>query len=186
MAKDKKKDKDKKIVLERVYNIPLRREFIMVPQYKRAKRAISGIKKFLIKHMKSDKVKLGKYLNLKIWEHGIKNPPHHVKVNVKKDEEGNVFAEIVGAPVDVVPVKAEKKETKKETESIKEEIKQMEEKTEKIIEEKAEKAKDIQKEEIKEMKKEKPKKHAPKSAVAQQNVEAHQMAPSGNSEMRKP
>jgi large subunit ribosomal protein L31e len=89
-----------KMAIERVYNVPLRAEFLKVPRYRRAKKAANGLRSFLAKHMKvsEDNVKIGKYANLEIWKHGIKNPPHHIKVNVKKDDEGIVRAELVGAP----------------------------------------------------------------------------------------
>ena len=96
--------------LERTYNVPLRKEFLKVPKYKRSKKAIKALKQFLSKHMKSDNVKIGKYLNDEIWKHGIKNPPHHVKVDVVKDKDDLVTAELVGAPV----VEKEEEETKGE------------------------------------------------------------------------
>src|SRR3989338_7274824 len=121
------------MAIERIYNIPLRREWLKAPKYKRAKKAVNAVKKFLAKHMKDENVKLGKYLNLKLWEHGIKNPPHHIHVKVTKDDSGKVFAEIIGAP-------EEKKETVEEklkkaqadkTEAEKTEIKQGENKRKK-------------------------------------------------------
>lgn len=95
--------------LERTYNIPLRKEYMKAPIYKRTNRAVKALRAFLVRHMKADikNVKIGSYLNEHMWEHSQKNPPHHVKVNVTKDDEGHVFAELVGAPVAV------KKETKK-------------------------------------------------------------------------
>ncbi len=84
-------------VLERTYNIPLRKEYMKVPRWKRTKKAVSAVRMFLSKHMKSENVKLGKNLNEKLWKHGIKNPPHHVKVLVKKDEKGVVNAELFEA-----------------------------------------------------------------------------------------
>jgi ribosomal protein L31E len=108
--KEKKKKKAKvEITLERVYNVPLRRQWLKAPKYRRAKKATTTLREFLAKHMKTDlgKVKIGKYANLKIWERGMRNPPHHIKVTAKKDEEGIVFAELEGAPVE------EKKEEKK-------------------------------------------------------------------------
>jgi len=108
-----KKEEKSKVVLEREYIIPLRKEFQKAPKYKRAKKTIKALKEFLAKHMKSDNIKLGKYLNLKVWEHGIKNPPHKVKVKVEKYDDGLVKAELVGAPVE--EKKEEKKETKKKT-----------------------------------------------------------------------
>jgi len=93
--------------LERTYNVPLRKEYRKVPKWKRTKKAVKALKQFLGKHMKSDDVKLGTKLNEEMWKHGIRNPPHHVKVNVTKDKEGVVKAELFGA-------KEEKKASKKE------------------------------------------------------------------------
>jgi ribosomal protein L31E len=89
--------------IERTYTIPLRREWLKSVKYKRAKKAVRAIREFLMRHMKveeMDNIKLGKYLNLILWSHGIKNPPSRVKVNVIKDDKGIVRAEIVGAPVE--------------------------------------------------------------------------------------
>jgi large subunit ribosomal protein L31e len=94
-----KKEEKPKIVLERTYNIPLRKEFLKVPRYKRSKKAIVGLRKFLTRHMKSDNLKIGPYLNELIWQHGIRNPPHHVQVTVVKDDQGVVRAELVGKPI---------------------------------------------------------------------------------------
>ncbi|MEK6853829.1 MAG: hypothetical protein AABX60_00715, partial [Nanoarchaeota archaeon] len=43
--------------------------------------------------------KIGKYLNLKIWEHGIKNPLTRLTVLAKKDDKGMVTAELPNIPV---------------------------------------------------------------------------------------
>ncbi|MBU0461940.1 MAG: hypothetical protein KJ574_05120, partial [Nanoarchaeota archaeon] len=45
-----------------------------------------------------------------IWARGIKHPPHHVKVTVKKDSEGVVRAELFGKEFAIVKQKAQKKE----------------------------------------------------------------------------
>src|SRR3989338_5592071 len=122
MAKEKEKKKKKKgepkVVLERTYNVPLRRGFISCPHYRRAKKAVAVLRKFLKRHMKADSlkdIKIGKYANLEIWKNGIKNPPHHIKVNVKKNDEGIVFAELVGAPEERIEIKEELKEEIKKT-----------------------------------------------------------------------
>lgn len=83
-------------VIERTYNVPLRSEWLKTPKYRRAKKAVAAVRAYVEKHMKSDSVLIGPMLNLKIWEHGIKNPPHHVKVNAVKDEKGLVRVELVG------------------------------------------------------------------------------------------
>ena len=55
-----------KKTLERVYTIPLRKEYQKAPHYKRAKRAISAIYDFVQRHVKTNDIKIGKFLNLKI------------------------------------------------------------------------------------------------------------------------
>ncbi len=82
--------------LKRTYNIPLRHWFSKKPKYRRAKVAIKAVKSFLEKHMKSDDVKLGPMLNEKVWNNGIKNPPHHIKIEAIKDKDGAVTAELFG------------------------------------------------------------------------------------------
>lgn len=183
MAKKEDK-KEKKIVLERVYNVPLRKKYQRAPRWKRTKRAVSALREFVMKNMKAKEVKMGKYANLELWKHGIKNPPHHIKVNCRKDEDGIVTAELVGAPEE--KLKEPKKKAKKEEEikvkdalgSEEEKIEKLEEKEEEIKEEKEEKAKEILKEEIKEMKKEHPKVHHPqKQAPLPKRIDQHQSAP---------
>lgn len=106
--------------IERTYNVPLRKEFLKVPRWRRTEKAITALKQFLAKHMKSEEVKLSKDVNEEIWKHGIRNPPHHVKVNVSKDAEGVVKAELFG-----VKKEGKKKETEKPK---KEEVRVAEEK----------------------------------------------------------
>jgi large subunit ribosomal protein L31e len=77
------------IILQREYIIPLRREILKVPAYKRARRAIKAIKAFIAKHMKIEdrevkKVKIDRWLNEEIWFRGIKKPPVKIKVIAKK------------------------------------------------------------------------------------------------------
>lgn len=101
--------------VKRQYNIPLRREFLKVPKYRRAKKSISAIRTFLTKHMKSENIKLGEMLNAKIWENGIRNPPHHVLVDVLKTAEGVVYCELQGFDIKIHQKKeAEKPKTLQE------------------------------------------------------------------------
>lgn len=106
------KKEESKIVIEREYNVPLRKEWLKAPNWNRTKKAVKALKEFLQKHMKSENVKLGIHLNEHMWNHGLKNPPHHVKVHVTKDAEGNVFAEIPGIKK-AEPKKEEKKAEQK-------------------------------------------------------------------------
>ncbi|MFH1053843.1 MAG: 50S ribosomal protein L31e [Candidatus Woesearchaeota archaeon] len=124
----KEKETEAKIVLERTYNVPLRKYFIKAKNYKKTNRAVSGLREFLLKHMKGDSIKIGKYLNLKIWENGIRNPPHHVKVEAKKDDKGVITAEIVGAPKEKVKEAKKRKAEVNKDEKAKVDIKKPEEK----------------------------------------------------------
>lgn len=110
----------KKIVLERQYNVPLRRDWLKVPKYKRAKKAISAMKLYVQKHMKSTNVKLGAGVNLALWKDGIRSPPHHLKILAKKYDDESVHVKYVGDNVKIATKvkkingeKTDKKSTKK-------------------------------------------------------------------------
>lgn len=120
-------EKKESPALERTYNVPLRKEYQKAPNWKRTEKAVVALRQFLAKHMKTDlvNVKLGGELNEALWKHGIKNPPHHVKVTVTKDKGGVVRAELFG--VKKKEPKAAKKAVKEEKkEEVKEEIKMAE------------------------------------------------------------
>ena len=178
-----KKEETPKTVLERTYVIPLRMETLKAPAYRKAKKAITAVKQFIAKHMKSSDIKLGKYLNLHIWKDGIKNPPNKVKIIATKNDKGTVFVELVGAPKPQPKAEEPKKPAKKEEKIIKEaEFKEspgekLEEEAKEIKEEKAEAAKQIEKEEIKELHKEHPKQHAPKTPSQPKVQQTHPTAP---------
>jgi large subunit ribosomal protein L31e len=129
-----KKQQDVGPVLERVYNVPLRREYLKVPRWRRSKKAVKALRQFLGKHMKSDRIKLSTTLNEHVWKHGGKNPPHHVKVAVAKDKEGIVQAELFGVQEKTVKGKAEVKKEKKVEK--KEDKKTVEEKSDAVHEDK--------------------------------------------------
>jgi len=162
--------------VERTYIIPLRKEWLKSPRYRRAKKAVTAVKDFLIKHMKSDDIRLGKHLNEELWKHGIKNPPCKIKVNVLKDDKNVVRAELFGKKIDLGEKKAEekqgiaskmaekitgKKAVKKKPKKEEKEEKTPEEKPAPKVEEKKEVKKEAPKPEAKPAeKKEKPKEEA--------------------------
>ncbi|MFP4523564.1 MAG: 50S ribosomal protein L31e [Candidatus Woesearchaeota archaeon] len=82
--------------LKRNYVIPLRRGFVNTPRHKRTNKAVSVLREFIAKHMKSDDIKIGPKLNSLLWEKGIKNPPGKVSVTANKDTQGTVKVELVG------------------------------------------------------------------------------------------
>ncbi len=76
--------------LTRTYTIPLSRMMIS-PRHKRAKRAVTLIKEFGTKHMKSVDIHITPELNLILWKRGIRNPPRKVTVKMVRDENGLVI-----------------------------------------------------------------------------------------------
>jgi len=160
--------------LERQYVIPLRKEWLKVPRFKRAKKGVKAIKEFIARHMKAemDDVKVGRWLNEAVWARGMKNPPHKIKVKAVKDDKNIVRVELFELSEKAKKIEekeskrkstiAEKKkaeETKKKAEEEKakkevEELKKREEETRKEHQEKADEAQKLNIEEEKLMKKE--------------------------------
>src|SRR3989344_6014864 len=95
---------------ERLYTIPLRKEFLKVPRYIRTRKAIKAIRSFAQKHMKTQVVKIGPYLNELMLSRGRKNPPHKVQVRITKEEDKDKL-QIVRVELASIPSK--KSEEKK-------------------------------------------------------------------------
>ena len=153
---------------EREYNVPLRREWLKAPKYKRAKKAVSALRAFIIKHMKADSVHIGPFLNDYIWKHGMRNPPHLVKVKTKKNEEGVAVVELLGKALPDLAKKEE--EEKSKIKSVLERI--AGEKTKKVFkkEKKVEEKKEETKEKAEEKKEDIKEKQEEKQVKAQQEV----------------
>ncbi len=144
--------------LEREYVIPLRREWLNVPQYERSGKAIKTIKKFIAKHMKIpdrdvEKVKLDVYFNNEIWFKGRANPPSKVKVKAMKENDivKVSFSEIpdyvkfLKARHEKMLKKAEEKVIEKPAEEVKpEEIREVKEKTDQEVQEEKEKGMSVE------------------------------------------
>ncbi len=163
---------EKKIELERVYVVPLRKGYMKVPKYKRAKKAVKTLKEFLAKHMKVEerdlnKVKIDIYLNNEIWFKGIKKPLNKVKVRAKKID-GIVYAELAEIP-QIVKFKMDKdnKRKNKVDKGALEKVVTQEASEEKIREERGDNA-----DKTEESEKEKA---SAESGLANQKVEAKEM-----------
>lgn len=83
-----------KIILDRVYIVPLS-DVIYVPHYRRAKKAISILRKFMMRHMKPDELIIDPKVNEYIWRRGIKHPPRKIRVRATKDTQGVVKVYLV-------------------------------------------------------------------------------------------
>jgi large subunit ribosomal protein L31e len=123
-----KKEKEAKIILEREYIVPLRKGFKKVAYYKRARRAVKELVKFIAKHMKVEdrderKVKIDKYVNQELWFRGIRNPLAKIKVKAIKFDSGIVKVELVDIPEKVKWQIEKEKKLKEHTEKKKAEKK---------------------------------------------------------------
>jgi large subunit ribosomal protein L31e len=83
------------IVKEQVYTIPLR-SAKLAPKWRRANRAITLIRKYLIRHMKADpkQIKIDSTINERIWDRGSEKPPSSIRVRAAKFDDGEVQAEL--------------------------------------------------------------------------------------------
>jgi large subunit ribosomal protein L31e len=139
--------------IEREYVIPLRREWMKVPRYKRTAKSVKAIKEFVAKHMRvpdrdTSKVKLDVYLNNEIWFRGVKKPPVKVRVKVRKEGE-IVKVDFVEVPEIVRFAKARHakmhKKIEKKKEEPKKEDKKKDEKTDEDRKKESEKEKSVEK-----------------------------------------
>jgi len=102
----KAKEITPKIILEREYIVPLRKGWLKVPKYKRAKKAVKTLKEFIAKHMKVydrdlRKIKVDIDLNNEIRFKGMKKPPARIKVKAKKYDNDIVRVELVDIPANI-------------------------------------------------------------------------------------
>ncbi len=122
---------------EATFTIPLRKEVLKGSIFKKTNKAVSGVRKFIEKHMKSENVKIGKELNDELWKNGIRNPPTKVKVTALKTEDGKVIVEKFGVKIEVDKPKKKKVEGDTPMDKIKQALEEKkEEKAAKKTEEK--------------------------------------------------
>ncbi len=81
---------EEEIQEERIYVVPLAKEYMKAPNWNRTKRAVKALRKFVSRHMKPEAIYLSQEVNERLWENGIKNPPRKIRVRVTKSVEGLV------------------------------------------------------------------------------------------------
>ena len=126
-------------MVERIYTVPLRSEWLKVPKWRRSKRASAALRAFLLRHTKAKEVKLSRWVNEEIWESGGKNPPPRIKVKVTKEED-IARVELLELPPRALRIaEAEKKKVKEKAKAEKDEKKKLEEEYKKKRKEEKEK-----------------------------------------------
>ena len=89
-----------------------------VPNYKRTSKAVKKVRSLLERHTKSKNIKIGPYLNDKIWSQGRKSPPNKIQIEIIKKED-HFYAELPDAPKEKIEdPKKKKKEEKKEEKKV--------------------------------------------------------------------
>lgn len=77
--------------LERLYTVPLSDAYNTVRK-KRARRAVSILRAFVSRNMKSEIVLLSNKVNSFVWQYSIEKPPRRVKIRaIKQDGKVNVY-----------------------------------------------------------------------------------------------
>jgi ribosomal protein L31E len=101
---EKKADK---VADERLFTIPLRREWLKVPMNRRAKRSAAAIRAHLSRHMKVPErnIRISAGINDTLWARGAGKPPARIRLKASLDASGILHA---GLP-DEKPPEAEKK-----------------------------------------------------------------------------
>jgi large subunit ribosomal protein L31e len=83
--------------LKRTYVVPLGVVF-EAPPYRRGKKAILVIRKFVTRHMKAKQVSIDTEVNELIWSRGIKHPPRRITLEMERDEDGVVKVRLPPEP----------------------------------------------------------------------------------------
>ena len=99
---------------EKIFTIPLRKAF-RGHRKRRAKKAITLIREFLERHMKSKNINIGKSINESVWARGIQKPPRRVRIHVLLEND-IVYSELVGTDIKPASKEALKEKEKKKAE----------------------------------------------------------------------
>ncbi len=79
-------DKKAPVPEEKVFNIPLRREWISATRIEKTKKSVIGVKKYIMKHTKATDVKISPKLNDMLWASGAKKPLKSITLKVSVSE----------------------------------------------------------------------------------------------------
>jgi len=80
---------------EKILTINLRKKLVKVAKWRRAKDYVKFLRERLKRNFKTEKIKIDKKLNEKIWERSMENPPVKLRVKVVKLDDGSVRVELM-------------------------------------------------------------------------------------------
>jgi len=85
------------IVEERTYTIPFYPKMNSIPRTKRAQKAMTLVKEFIMKHMKVEEVWIAQDVNEEIFKRGMQKPPRKITVRVEKADDDVVAVYLAGS-----------------------------------------------------------------------------------------
>ena len=80
---------------EKIYTIPMQ-TVKGSPRTKRTKKAMSYLKAFLSRHLKSENIRIDPLLNEALWSRGMEHPPARIKVRATTQEDGSILVTPAG------------------------------------------------------------------------------------------
>ncbi len=110
--------------IDRIYVIPLRKEWMKVSRSSRANRSISTIKNFVKRHTKSKVIKISHEVTEAVFKRNIKKPPAKIKVRIRGDEN-LINVDLFGIERKEIPEKKKHKSLIKRLKDVAEEKKQI-------------------------------------------------------------
>jgi ribosomal protein L31E len=72
---------------EKIITINLRKKVLKIPRWRRAKDQMKFLKELLEKKTKTEKIKIGKGLNEKIWSRSASKPVMKIRIKLTKDDK---------------------------------------------------------------------------------------------------
>lgn len=80
---------------EKILTINLRKKLIKVAKWRRAKDYVKFLREKLKRNFKTEKIKIDKKLNEKIWERSIEKPLLKIRIKAVKLDDGSIKAELM-------------------------------------------------------------------------------------------
>lgn len=81
------------MVEEKILTINLRKKILKVARWRRGKVYSKLLRELLKRRLKTEKIKIDKQLNEKIWKRGIENPPSKLRIKIVKQDDGSIRIE---------------------------------------------------------------------------------------------
>ncbi len=79
--------------MERVYTVRFHK-IKRTPRTKRAAKAVRYLRRFIARHMKSERVRIEEGLNQALWRRGIQKIPSKLRVRAEKQDDGSVVVSL--------------------------------------------------------------------------------------------